>query len=192
MDPGCCKMSILDHSGSFRPQPSPARPFGPGRQKTDFPGSPGGPETCFTDRQIGWICCETTLWNLRCAHFERPAGTFENGATCICHRGRDLEIVNRPIQTPLLDHSGPFRLLDHSGPFRPQPSNPSPARPFGPGRQKPTYPGRPGGPGRVSRIARSDRFAVKRPLGISGAPILSARLACLKTAPRASGIVGAT
>ncbi len=69
-----------------------------------------------------------------------------------------------------------WTILDNPGPFRPQPS---PARPFGPGRQKPTSPGRPGGPGRVSRIARPGRFAVKRPLGISGAPILSARLACL-------------
>ena len=183
------------HSGPFWTIPTPTEPGAavrPGAPKTDFPGSPGGPETCFTDRQIGSICCETTPWNLRGAHFERPTGMSENRATCICHRGRDLEIVKRPIQTPLLDHPGPFRLPDHSGPFRPQPSNPSPARPFGPGRQKPTFPDRPGGPRRVSRIARSDRFAVKRPLGISGAPILSARLACLKIAPRASVIVGAT
>ncbi len=31
LDPGCCKMSILANSGPLRPQPSPARPFGPGR-----------------------------------------------------------------------------------------------------------------------------------------------------------------
>ena len=82
--------------------------------------------------------------------------------------------------------------MDHPGSFRPQPSNPGPARLLGPERGKSTSPGRPGGPRRVPRIARTDRFASKRPLGISGAPILSARLANLKIAPRATVIVGAS
>ena len=95
-------------------QPEPGAAVRAGAPEIDFGGSPGGPETCFTDRKIGSICFETTPWNIRGVHFERPVDTFENRAKCICHRGRDLEIVNRPIQNP---------LLDHPGPFRPQPSN---------------------------------------------------------------------
>ncbi len=57
---------------------------------------------------------------------------------------------------------------------------------------KTDFPGSPGGAGRVSRIARSDRFAVKRPLGISMGAHCERPTAILKMAPRASAIVGAT